>query len=55
MRTLRVLFTIVALGVGASLNPVHAEVLKVAGPWELTGIDPAQTGLSSADCKSPKL
>ncbi|WOS61688.1 ABC transporter substrate-binding protein [Sinorhizobium fredii] len=44
MRTLRVLFTTVALGVAATLNPAHAEVLKVAGPWEITGIDPAQTG-----------
>ncbi|AUX77607.1 MULTISPECIES: ABC transporter substrate-binding protein [Sinorhizobium] len=44
MRTLFVLLTTVALGVAATLNPAHAEVLKVAGPWEITGIDPAQTG-----------
>ncbi|AFL54127.1 peptide/nickel transport system substrate-binding protein [Sinorhizobium fredii] len=44
MRTLRVLFTAVALGVTAALNPAHAAVLKVAGPWEIAGTDPAQTG-----------
>jgi len=41
---LRALFITFALGLAVTNNSAHAEVLKVAGPWEVTGIDPAQTG-----------
>jgi peptide/nickel transport system substrate-binding protein len=34
----------VALGFLAAEAPAHAQPLKVAGPWEITGLEPAQTG-----------
>lgn len=44
MRTLGGLFMTVALGFLAAEASAHARPLKVAGPWEITGIEPAQTG-----------
>lgn len=44
MRMLRALFITFALGFVVAQSPAHAQVLKVAGPWEIAGIDPAQTG-----------
>ncbi|AOF92491.1 ABC transporter substrate-binding protein [Sinorhizobium sp. RAC02] len=32
------------LGAAGLAPPADAQVLKVAGPWEITGIEPAQTG-----------
>ncbi|QFI66331.1 Oligopeptide ABC transporter, periplasmic oligopeptide-binding protein OppA [Sinorhizobium alkalisoli] len=33
-----------ALGASLSVSSAYAVVLKVAGPWEISGIEPAQTG-----------
>lgn len=44
MHTLKALFLSLALGASLSAVSAHAAPLKVAGPWEIAGIDPAQTG-----------
>lgn len=43
MRIMKALFLTLALAAYIGL-PAHAERLKVAGPGEVTGIEPAQTG-----------
>lgn len=37
-------FLTLMLGAAMPVAPAGAEVLKVAGPWEIAGIEPAQTG-----------
>ena len=44
MRIANALSLTLALGAPLAANPANAEPLKVAGPWEITGIEPAQTG-----------
>ncbi|MDX3928953.1 MAG: ABC transporter substrate-binding protein [Shinella sp.] len=44
MRIVKALFLTLALGASVPLGQAHAETLKIAGPWEIAGIDPAQTG-----------
>ncbi|APO68956.1 dipeptide/oligopeptide ABC transporter substrate-binding protein [Rhizobium gallicum] len=44
MRMMKTLFLALALGTSIAVGPSFAETLKVAGPWEITGIEPAQTG-----------
>lgn len=44
MRIMKALLFTLALGVTIPSGHANAEALKVAGPWEITGIEPAQTG-----------
>lgn len=44
MRLAKALVLTLMLGASMPMNHAHAETLKVAGPWEITGIEPAQTG-----------
>lgn len=44
MRIAKALFLTLMLGASMPATHVQAEALKVAGPWEITGIEPAQTG-----------
>jgi peptide/nickel transport system substrate-binding protein len=44
MRVVRLLAAAVAIGFCAVESPAEAQTLKVVGPWEIGGIDPAQTG-----------
>ncbi len=44
MRTIQALFLTLALAAPLSVSSAYAKALKVAGPWEITGIEPAQTG-----------
>ncbi|WEX90095.1 hypothetical protein PZN02_005449 [Sinorhizobium garamanticum] len=44
MRIMKALFLTLALGASMPFGCAYAEALKVAGPWEITGIEPAQTG-----------
>lgn len=44
MRIVKALFLTLALGASLPVGHAAAETLKVAGPWEIAGIDPAQTG-----------
>ncbi|QRM33206.1 ABC transporter substrate-binding protein [Microvirga sp. VF16] len=44
MRTIQALFLTLALAAPLSVSSASAKALKVAGPWEITGIEPAQTG-----------
>lgn len=44
MRIAKALFLTLMLGASMPAAHVNAEPLKVAGPWEITGIEPAQTG-----------
>ena len=41
---LKTLFLTLALATPIAAGPACAETLKVAGPWEITGNEPAQTG-----------
>jgi peptide/nickel transport system substrate-binding protein len=44
MRIARTLAITLALGFAATSGFAQAQSLKVAGPWEITGVEPAQTG-----------
>ena len=44
MRMMKALFLTLTLGAPISVSSACAETLKVAGPWEIAGIEPAQTG-----------
>lgn len=44
MRVAKALFLTLMLGASLPAGFAQAESLKVAGPWEITGIEPAQTG-----------
>ncbi|WP_411036044.1 ABC transporter substrate-binding protein [Shinella sp. BYT-45] len=44
MRIVKALFLTLALGASLPIGHACAEALKIAGPWEIAGIDPAQTG-----------
>ncbi|WP_437406581.1 hypothetical protein [Sinorhizobium meliloti] len=44
MRITKALFLTLMLGASLPATFAQAEALKVAGPWEITGIEPAQTG-----------
>lgn len=44
MRIFRALVVTLALTVPSTATHANAETLKVAGPWEITGIEPSQTG-----------
>ncbi|WHO77203.1 ABC transporter substrate-binding protein [Rhizobium sp. BT03] len=44
MRVMKRIFLTLALGTSTVVGSAYAETLKVAGPWEITGIEPAQTG-----------
>lgn len=44
MRIAKALFLTLMLGASMPATHLQAETLKVAGPWEVTGIEPAQTG-----------
>ncbi|MEQ9607822.1 MAG: ABC transporter substrate-binding protein [Kiloniellaceae bacterium] len=44
MDTFRALATVLLFVLSASAGAAQAETLKVVGPWEIAGIDPAQSG-----------
>lgn len=44
MHLAKALFLTLLLGASIPAMHVHAEALKVAGPWEITGIEPSQSG-----------
>ena len=44
MRIAKALFLTLLLSASLPVTFAQAEALKVAGPWEITGIEPAQTG-----------
>lgn len=44
MRITKALFLTLLLGASLPTTFAQAETLKVAGPWEITGIEPSQTG-----------
>jgi peptide/nickel transport system substrate-binding protein len=44
MRTIQAIFLTLALAAPMAVSAAGAKALKVAGPWEITGIEPAQTG-----------
>ena len=44
MRIAKALFLTLMIGASLPASLAQAETLKVAGPWEITGVEPAQTG-----------